>query len=78
VKDPIVADAPGPTGGRALHSHPLRLQLMHPDEALVEGCLNTLPLFWLGQRIQHQRQSVHAAISAEHVGSPEQGTIPAW
>src|SRR5260221_9086693 len=51
VGQPIIADAPVPPGGRAIHSHPLRPQLGHPDEGLVERGLKTLPVLPLGQRV---------------------------
>src|SRR5260370_2315290 len=67
LEQPLVADAPVPTGGRAIHSHPLRLQLVHPDETLVERGLKALPLLRLGQRVQHQRQPVTAPQAFLHL-----------
>jgi hypothetical protein len=67
LKQPIVADAPVPTGGRAIQPHSQRLQLVHPDEALVECGLKALPLLRLGQRVQHQRQPVIAPPAVPHL-----------
>jgi hypothetical protein len=67
LEQSIVADAPVPTGGRAIHSHPLRLQLVYPDDALVERGLKALPLLRLGQRIQHQRQPIIAPPAVLHL-----------
>jgi hypothetical protein len=67
LEQSLVADAPVPTGGRAIHAYPLRLQLVHPDQALVERGLKALPLLRLGQRIQHQRQPVIAPPAVLHL-----------
>jgi hypothetical protein len=58
LKQPILAHPPIATGRRAIQPHALRVQLVHADDALVEGRLKALPRFRLGQRIQHQRQPV--------------------
>jgi hypothetical protein len=58
LEQPIVAEVPIATGRRAIQPHPLQVQLVHADDALVEGRLKALPRFRLGQRIQHQRQPV--------------------
>ncbi len=67
LEQPLLADAPVPTGGRAIQPHPLRLQLVHPDEALVERRLKALPVLRLGQRVQHQRQPVIAPPAFLHL-----------
>ncbi len=58
LEQPILVHTPIATGSRAIQPHPLRVQLVHADDALVEGRLKALPLLRLGQYIQHQRQSV--------------------
>ncbi len=58
LEQPICADAPIATDRRAIQPHPLRVQLVDADDALVEGRLKALPRFRLGQCIQHQCQPV--------------------
>lgn len=58
LEQPLFAHAPIATGSRAIQPYPLRIQLVHPDDALVEGRLKALPLLWLSQAIQHQCQAV--------------------
>ena len=67
LEHPLLAGAPVPAGGRAIQPHPLRLQLVHPDDALVERGLKALPLLRLGQRVQHQCQPVIAPPALLHL-----------
>ena len=72
LKQPILADAPIATGRRAIQTHPLRVQLVHTDDALVERRLKALPLLRLGQRIEHQCQPIIAPPALLHLLSRTQ------
>ncbi len=67
LEQPIVADTPIATGSRTIQPHPLRVQLVHSNDALVERRLKALPLLRLGQRIQHQRQPVITPRTFMHI-----------
>ncbi len=67
LEQSVFRDRPISTSGCAIQPHPLGVQLVHTDDALVERHFKVLPRFRLRQRIQHQRQSVIAPRLLPHL-----------
>ena len=62
LEQPVFRDRPIAARCGTIQAHPLRVQIVDPDDALAERCLELLPLFRLGKGIQHDGQPIIAPV----------------
>ncbi len=60
LEQSLLCHCPIPTGRGAIDPHPFGLQIVHPDDALVQGRFELVPLLVITESIQHNTQAIIA------------------